>query len=112
MQPIHRTLCQNMQPLSALPFSDYLAALVDGQAQARMALADDRMQGTDPTEPLGGNALIWVEGEPMLADGRHRGMIVVRHGSDPTVAERSSVISYPLGASDERQCIPAVTSAL
>ena len=112
MQPIHRTSCQDIQPLSATCRADYLAALIDGQAQARRALADNCAQGTDPTEPPGGNALIWVEGEPKLADGRNRGMIVVGHGSDPTVAERSSVISYPLGASDERQCIPAVASAL
>lgn len=112
MQPIYQTSCQNIQPLSALPLSDYLAALIDWQAQARRALADNRVQGTEPTELSGGNMLIWVEGEPELADGRDRGMIVVGHGSDPTVAERSSVISYPLGANDERQHIPAVTSAL
>ena len=112
MQPIHRTSCQNIQPLSALPLSDYLAALIDWQAQACRTLADDRVQGTDPTELSGSNVLIWVEGGPKLADGRDRGMIVVGHGSDPTVAERSSVISYPLGANDERQHIPAVTSAL
>ena len=112
MQLIHRTSCQDIQPLSALPLSDYLAALIDGQAQARRALADDRVQGTDSTGPPGGNALIWVEGDPKLADGRNRGMIVVGHGPDPTIAERSSVISYPLGTSDKRQCIPAVASAL
>ena len=112
MQPIHRTSCQDIQPLSATCRADYLAALIDGQAQARRALADDRVQGTDSTEPPGGNALIWVEGEPKLADRRDRGMIVVGHGSDPAAAERSSVISYPLEASNQQQCIPAVTSAL
>ena len=112
MQPIYRTSCQDMQPLSATCLADYLADLIDGQAQVRRALADGCVQGTDPSGPPGGSALIWVEGEPKSADGRNRGMIVVGHGSDPAAAERSSIISYPLGASNQQQCIPAVTSAL
>ena len=112
MQPIYRTSCQGIQPLSATRLADYLADLIDGQAQARRAPADDCVQGMVPMGLPGGNALIWVEGEPKSAGGCNRGMIVVGHGSDPAVAEGSSVISYPLGTSNQQQCIPAVTSAL
>ncbi|MGI4943571.1 MAG: hypothetical protein ACRYHQ_23895 [Janthinobacterium lividum] len=102
MQPIHRTSCQGIQPLSAACLADHLAALIDGQAQACR----------EPVKPLGGNALIWVKGEPGLADGRNRGMIVVGHGPDLAATERSLVISYPLGAGDERRCLHAVSDAL
>ncbi len=102
MQPIHRTSCQGIQPLSASCLADHLAALIDGQAQACR----------EPAGPPGGNALIWVKGEPELADGRNRGMIVVGHGPDLPATERSLVISYPLGAGDERQCLQAVSNAL
>ena len=101
MQAIHRTSCQGIQP-SASCLAEHLAALIDGQAQACR----------EPARPPGGNALIWVEGEPGLADGCNRGMIVVGHGPDLAATERSLVISYPLGAGDERQCLQAVSNAL
>lgn len=102
MQPIHRTSCQGIQPPSASCLAEHLAALIDGQAQACR----------EPSRPPGGNALISVKGEPGLADGRSRGMIVVGHGPDPAARERSLVISYPLGAGAGRQCLRAVSNAL
>ena len=102
MQAIHRTSCQGIQPLLASCLAEHLAALIDGQAQACR----------EPAGPPGGNALIWVKGEPGLADGRSRGMIVVGQGRDPAATERCLVISYPLGAGDDRQCLHAVSSAL
>ena len=101
MQPIHRTSCQGIKP-SASCLADHLAALIDGQAQACR----------EPAGPPGGNALIWVEAGPGLADGHSRGMIVVGHDPDPAAAERSLVISYPFGAGDERPCLRAVSDAL
>ena len=112
MQPIHRTSCQGIPPLSASCLAEHLAALINGQAQECSAPADGCLQGAAPARPPGGNGLIWVEGEPGLADGYSRGMIVVGHGSDPAVMDRSLVISYPLGAGDERQCLRAVSNAL
>ena len=112
VQPIHRTSCQGIPPLSASCLAEHLAALINGQAQECSAPADGCLQGAAPAGPPGGNGLIWVEGEPGLADGHSRGMIVVGHGSDPAVMDRSLVISYPLGAGDERQCLRAVSNAL
>ena len=112
MQPIHRTSCQGIQPPPASRLAEHLAALIDGQARECSAPAGGCVQGAAPAKPPGGNALIWVEGEPGLADGHSRGMIVVGHGSDPAVMDRSLVISYPLGDGDERQCLHAVSNAL
>jgi hypothetical protein len=56
--------------------------------------------------------MVWVEGEPGLAGARGRGMMVVGHGPDPVAMKRSLVISYPLGAGGERQCLHAVSGAL
>lgn len=101
MQPIHRTSYQGLQPFPALRLAEHLAALIDGQTQTNGAAAK---------QP--GNALIWVEGEPGLAAGHGRGMIVAGHGPDPAAAKRSSMISYSLGDGDGRQCLHTMSSAL
>lgn len=102
VQPIHRTSCQGIRPLSASCLVDHLAALIDGQAQACR----------EPAGSAGGNSLIWVEGEFGPADGCSRGMIVVGHGPNRAAMKRFLVISYPLGAGDGRSCLHAVSNAL
>lgn len=133
MQLIHRTSCQDMQPSSSASLAGYLARLIDGQARARMALAAGA-PGPDPAgAPRRANALIWVEDDaapehatpehamPEHIDEGHaspvppprsRGMIVVAHRPGQDVAERSFVISFPVGAKGGGQRVPAVSAML
>ena len=133
MQPIHRTSCQDMQPSSSASLAGYLARLIDGQVRARMALAAGA-QGPDPAgTPRPANALIWVEDDAapehatpehamserideghasLTLPSRSRGMIVVAHHPGQNVAERSFVISFPVGAKGGGQRVPAVSAML
>ena len=138
MQPIHRTSCQGTGPSASVSLAGYLARLIDGQAQARTALAAG---GRGPDAAGDANALIWVEddaapeqaaprnaaprnaapggdapGDPKHGPGlpgpRARRMIVAAHGPGQAMAERSFIISYPVGANGGGQRIPAVSAML
>ena len=62
------------------------------------------------------SVLIWVDGEnepsPVSSSGRHRGMIVVAHGSGQGTSEGSFVISFPVATNDSSQHLHAVSALL
>ncbi len=63
-----------------------------------------------------GSVLIWVESDaeprPEPGASRHRGMIVVAHGSGRGTTEESFVISYPIDTDDHMQHVAAVSGVL
>ena len=116
MQPIQRTTCRDQQPSSAA----YLAAMIDRRTREHDLSAG---RPADISEGLGtrmqrppASVLIWVEGDaellPEPAAGRHRGMIVVAHGSGQGTAEGSFIISYPVDADDDAPHVAAVSGVL
>ncbi len=116
MQPIQRTLCSDRQPSSAA----YLAAMIDRRARDHVRSAGrsgeiSKGLGTCMQRPDAG-VLIWVEGDAELvrepAAGRHRGMIVVAHGSGQGTTEGSFIISYPFETGDDGQYVDAVSGVL
>jgi hypothetical protein len=68
------------------------------------------------SQELGGNVLIWVEGDSELvgdpADGRHRGILIAAHGSSQGSTDGSFIISYPIGKDDHAPHVPAVSGLL
>jgi len=116
VQPIQRTTCRDQQPSSAA----YLAAMIDRRTREHDLSAG---RPADISEGLGtrmqrppASVLIWVEGDaellPEPAAGRHRGMIVVAHGSGQGTAEGSFIISYPVDADDDAPHVAAVSGVL
>ncbi len=110
MQPIHRTACQGVQPLSPRSLAGYLAVLIDRRVRSRMEPAE--ASAPVPCGVLGGNALIWVEDDPALATRCGRGLVVVAHASDQAEAPRSFVVSFPAGADGCTRRVPAIADAL
>ena len=120
MQSIQRTMCPDRQQSPAA----YLAAMIDKRTSNHRqsttgsgARSCERLRRfeTGMRRPDAG-ALIWVEGDneraPKSPSGRHRGMIVVAHGSGQGTAEGSFIISYPVATDDRTQHLPAVSGLL
>ncbi len=116
MQPIQRTSCRDQQPSSAA----YLAAMIDRRTREYDLSAG---RPADISEGLGtrmqrppASVLIWVEGDaellPEPAAGRHRGMIVVAHGSGQGTVEGSFIISYPVDTDDDAPHVAAISGVL
>jgi hypothetical protein len=116
VQPIQRTSCRDQQLSSAA----YLAAMIDRRTREHGLSAG---KPADTYKGLGirmrrpdAGVLIWVEGDtdvlPDPAAGRHRGMIVVAHGSGQGTAEGSFIISYPVDTEDDAPRVAAVSGVL
>jgi hypothetical protein len=116
MQPIQRISCRDQQPSSAA----YLAAMIDSRARECSLSAE---KPADFSEGLGtrmgrppASMLIWVESNaellPEPAAGRHRGMILVAHGSGQCTVEGSFIISYPVETDDDAPHVTAVSGVL
>ena len=81
-----------------------------GLSAARSGESSESL-GTDMRRP-DASVLIWVEGDAEPAARRHRGMIVVAHGSGQGAMEGSFIISYPVATDDHAQHVPAVSGVL
>ena len=110
MQPIHRTVCQDFQPLSLRFRAGYLAALIDRQVRLRVEPAG--VSAPIPCDDPGGNTLTSVEDDPGLVTRCGRGLVVAAHASDQAEAPRSFAVSFPAGADGHRRCVPAIADAL
>jgi hypothetical protein len=116
VQRIQRTFCQDEQPSSPT----YLAAMIDrrtreyGLTAGRLADISEGLSTRMQRPPA--SVLIWVEGgaelPPEPAACRHRGMLVVAHGSGKGPAEGSFIISYPVDADDDAPHVTAVSGVL
>jgi hypothetical protein len=120
VQPIQHTLCPDRQQ----PPIAYLATMIDkrardygpsasgsgGRSWENLRLLETGMQRPDAS------VLIWVDGDdqrsPVSSSKRHRGMIVVAHGSGQGKSEGSFIISYPVATDDRAQHLPAVSGLL
>ena len=120
MQSIQHTLCPDRQQ----PPVAYLATMIDkrtrdhgrsafgsgGRSLENLRLPETGMQRPDAS------VLIWVDGDnersPVSSSGRHRGMIVVAHGSGQGTSEGSFIISFPVATDESTQHLPAVSALL
>jgi hypothetical protein len=113
VQPIQHTSCPEGQRSSA----GYLAAMIDQRTRQYTARSSENAKypGAGIPEP-DENVLIWVEADAELAREpaveRHRGMIVVAHGSGRGAVEGSFIISYPISADDHAEHVPAISGKL
>ncbi len=116
MQPIQPASCPDRHRSSAA----YLAAMIDKRTRDYGLPASSH--GGNPwrfetgMQQPDASVLIRVGGDPELAReaaaGRHRGMIVVAHGSGQGTTEGSFIISYPVATDEHAQHLPAVSGWL